>query len=105
AKSIHKAVVGGNCVSCHDPHASKNKNNLILSGNDVCFGCHKDMPAAIGANTFKHSPVTKGCITCHDPHAGTKTDFLLTKSQPALCTDCHRPDQPAFAAQHMNYPV
>jgi len=47
AKSVHKAVVEGNCVKCHDPHAAKYRNNLALDGNELCFSCHKGIAESV----------------------------------------------------------
>ena len=105
AKSAHKVVADGDCEKCHDPHASDNPANLLAKGNDLCFGCHKELGDAIKKAKFKHSPVEQGCLTCHGPHGSDKSVRLLKNAVPALCVNCHKPDTPAFVARHMKYPV
>jgi len=103
--STHKVVAEGNCVKCHDPHGSSNKFNLLKSGNELCFGCHKDIEDGVKQVKFKHTPVEKSCLNCHNPHASAKNEFLLKDEVPIVCLKCHKTDKPAFAKQHMNFPV
>jgi predicted CXXCH cytochrome family protein len=98
-------VTEGNCVKCHDPHAAKNKYNLLRTGNELCFGCHQRIAKEVGGNKFKHSPVEKGCLNCHNPHGSAKSLSLLKNDVPGICVACHKPDGPAFVKQHMGYPV
>jgi len=104
-KSSHKVVMDGNCVKCHDPHASNNKFVLLKAGNELCFDCHKNIGNVVTKAKFKHSPVEKGCVNCHDPHASNKEKYLLRNDMVALCASCHKTDRPNFQKQHMNYPV
>jgi predicted CXXCH cytochrome family protein len=98
-------VVEGNCVKCHDPHASNNKANLLQAGNALCASCHKAMTDALAKVKFKHNPVEGSCLNCHDPHASGKSSHLLKTAMPGLCLDCHKSDSPRFQQQHLNYPV
>lgn len=36
----HGPYKAGQCVMCHDAHASDNPNQLIATGNDLCLECH-----------------------------------------------------------------
>jgi predicted CXXCH cytochrome family protein len=105
ALSSHQVVAEGNCTKCHDPHSSKNKFSLLTAGNELCFGCHKDMGETTKKVKFKHSPVEKGCIGCHNPHASAKAVALLKEDVPALCITCHKAGTPTFQKQHLGYPV
>jgi predicted CXXCH cytochrome family protein len=105
ARSRHKVVAEGNCVACHDPHAANNKSNLVKAGNELCFGCHKEIGEAVTNARFKHSPVEKGCLNCHDPHASEKFAHLVKNEVPPLCLGCHKADKPSFVRQHSGYPV
>lgn len=107
---------GGDCMSCHDPHASPANATAMLkrsqhrpfeerecrtchstgrplarSSRDLCGTCHSDVVASIGAFKVAHAPVTgeSGCTTCHSPHVGD-TPALLRKTGFSVCTDCHK---------------
>src|ERR1035437_6895876 len=90
---VHPPAVR-DCVKCHDPHTSDNKNQLLkpVSGDtkdaNLCLSCH----------------------TCHITHktgeAGKREfDFHLTKDAQALCIDCHDPKDAAIAKAHQNQPI
>ena len=83
---IHEPLEEGQCVDCHNPHASDNEF-LLSSPNivDVCKECHE---MAENVKTA-HEPVAKGeCTKCHDSHS---SDFenLLIENQRQLCFSCH----------------
>jgi predicted CXXCH cytochrome family protein len=86
SKYLHKPLKEGQCVDCHNSHASENEF-LISSSNigDACKECHEMV------ENFKtpHDPVAKGeCTKCHDSHS---SDFenLLVEDQRQLCFSCH----------------
>jgi predicted CXXCH cytochrome family protein len=101
------------CLKCHDPHTSDNKNQLLKpeSGDEkqnLCLSCHK-----IGVNVpekgSRHAALDMGCDTCHTTHktgeAGKiEFDFHLTKAPPALCIDCHDVKSPELEKAHQNQP-
>ncbi|MGO8795167.1 MAG: cytochrome c3 family protein [Candidatus Sulfotelmatobacter sp.] len=93
----HFPYAEGNCLSCHDPHASANPRLLRAKVNDLCLGCHlrtsQSVPsrylptiALTDNNTMGHpyarhpvsakaDPLRGGelcCISCHMPHGGGK---------------------------------
>ena len=92
------------CLTCHDPHSSDNKNQLLkpMSGGkdqNLCLQCHN-----IGVNVpekgSRHAALDLGCDTCHVAHKtgpGPEREFKshLTKATPALCLDCHDAKDPA----------
>lgn len=85
------------CVSCHDPHGSK--QTALVSKNDQCFKCHQ---AIRGPKVFEHPPVAEDCTICHNPH-GTPNRRLLEISQPMQCLQCHSmalTTHPLVAGQH-----
>lgn len=95
--TVHPPAVR-DCLTCHDPHTTDNKNQLLkpLAGDqkeNLCLTCHK-----IGLNVpekgSRHAALDMGCDSCHTTHkvgeAGkAEFDFHLNKPAPALCLDCH----------------
>ncbi|HEY6446433.1 MAG TPA: cytochrome c3 family protein [Acidobacteriaceae bacterium] len=110
--TVHPPAVR-DCLSCHDPHESDNKNQLLkpLSGDEkqnLCLTCHKT-----GLNVpdkgSRHPALDMGCDTCHTihktgPDPTQENRFHLTKSAPALCLDCHDPKDAALQKAHNNQP-
>jgi predicted CXXCH cytochrome family protein len=110
--TVHKPAVR-DCLTCHDPHTSDNKNQLLkaTSGDqkdNLCLTCH-----TTGLNTpekgSRHAALDMGCDTCHTTHktgeAGkAEFDFHLTKGAPALCIDCHDPKDANLQKTHQNQP-
>jgi predicted CXXCH cytochrome family protein len=110
--TVHKPAVR-DCVKCHDPHESDNKNQLLkpTSGDqkeNLCLSCH-----TIGLNVSekgsRHAALDMGCDACHVTHktgepGKPEIDFHLTKSPPALCLDCHDPSGADLQKAHQNQP-
>nr|WP_243370898.1 cytochrome c3 family protein [Geotalea sp. SG265] len=99
AKNVHGPVASGDCILCHQPHASKNGNLLNNTGMGLCLNCHE--------NTFSqkkmHGPVADGnCLICHDPHQ-SDNPFFLKMGLPALCFSCHNPS--AMSDKSVHAPV
>jgi len=85
-KSVHTAVAGGMCTSCHNPHVSKNAKLLTALPPDLCFNCHDK---SMFTKKTVHPPVMDGqCTYCHSPHA---SDYPSVLTQPLadLCATCH----------------
>jgi len=109
---VHSPAVR-DCLTCHDPHTSDNKNQLLkpLSGGEkenLCLSCHK-----IGLNVpekgSRHAALDMGCDTCHTTHkTGEKGkiefDYHLTKATPALCLDCHDAKDETLIKAHQGQP-
>jgi predicted CXXCH cytochrome family protein len=106
---------GGDCMSCHDPHASPSNATAMLKrsqhppfegrectschesggatpngARELCATCHEETVQSVGRMTVVHAPVTEGdaCLTCHSPHVGD-TQALLKKTGFSVCTGCH----------------
>jgi predicted CXXCH cytochrome family protein len=109
---VHPPAVR-DCLKCHDPHSSDNKNQLLkpTSGDEkenLCLSCHK-----IGVNApqkgSRHAALDMGCDTCHITHktgeiGKVEFDFHLTKAPPALCLDCHDAKSADLQKAHQNQP-
>ena len=110
--TVHPPAVR-DCLTCHDPHSSDNKNQLLkpTSGEkdqNLCLSCHKT-----GLNVPEkgslHAAVAMGCDTCHVVHKTgaeptEENKFHLTKPAPALCLDCHDPKDADLQKAHNNQP-
>jgi predicted CXXCH cytochrome family protein len=103
------------CVKCHDPHQSDNKNQLLktASGNsndtNLCLGCHK-VGVDVPKDGSRHAALDMGCDTCHVTHktgerGQREFDFHLTKDAPALCIDCHDPKDATIIKAHQGQPI
>ncbi len=114
AKGIVHSPAVRDCLACHDPHVSDNKNQLTksMSGttakDNLCLECHKTGTAPVAKGGSRHA-VLDGCDTCHLVHKtgpATQRDFKnhLTKNSPELCIDCHDVKDAALAKAHQNQP-
>ncbi len=110
--TIHPPAVR-DCLKCHDPHTSDNKNQLLKptsggANENLCLTCHKqglDVPST----GSRHLALDMGCETCHVTHkTGEKGkiefDYHLTKGTPALCLDCHDAKDAALIKAHQGQP-
>jgi predicted CXXCH cytochrome family protein len=110
---VHSPAVR-DCIKCHDPHTSDNKNQLLkpVSGDsrdtNLCLSCH-NMGVNVPAGGSRHAALDMGCDTCHVTHkAGdpSKREFAehLTKDAPALCLDCHDAKSADLIKAHQGQP-
>jgi predicted CXXCH cytochrome family protein len=110
--AVHPPAVR-DCLSCHDPHTSENKNQLLkpLSGGEkenLCLNCHKT-GLNVPEKGSRHAALDMGCDSCHTTHktgeAGkAEFDFHLTKVAPALCLDCHDAKDATLQKAHHDQP-
>jgi predicted CXXCH cytochrome family protein len=110
--TVHKPAVR-DCLKCHDPHESDNKNQLLKATlgdqkENLCLGCH-NMGLNVPEKGSRHAALDMGCDTCHVTHktgepGKIEFDFHLTKAPPALCIDCHDPKDEGLQKAHDNQP-
>lgn len=83
------------CSDCHKPHKSLSVALLAQpSVNETCYTCHAEKR---GPFLWEHPPAAEDCTLCHQPH-GSNHRFLLSKTPPLLCQDCHsRAGHPSVA--------
>ncbi len=110
---VHSPAVR-DCVKCHDPHVSDNKNQLLkpTSGatakENLCLSCHnKGVDVPQGGS--RHAALDMGCDACHVTHRTSdkgdrEATYHLTKNAPALCIDCHDTKDANLAKTHQNQP-
>ena len=101
------------CLTCHDPHSSDNKFQLLkaTSGDkneNLCLSCH-NQGVDVPEKGSHHAALDMGCDTCHTVHKTgvdltEENKFHLTKSAPALCLDCHDPKDESLQKAHHNQP-
>jgi len=110
--TVHPPAVR-DCLTCHDPHASDNKNQLLkpLSGGEkenLCLSCHQT-GLNVPEKGSRHAALDMGCDTCHlmhktGPEPTTENKFNLAKASPALCLDCHDAKDADLQKAHQNQP-
>ena len=110
---VHPPAVR-DCLKCHDPHTSDNKNQLLKAttgdkNDNLCLTCHEVGTKDPGKNGSRHAALDMGCDTCHITHktgeiGKAEFDFHLTKAAPALCVDCHDPKDANLQKAHQNQP-
>lgn len=111
---VHPPAVR-DCIKCHDPHQTDNKNQLLkpTSGDskdsNLCLGCHK-MGLNVPPEGSRHAALDMGCETCHITHktgerGKREFDYHLTKDAPGLCVDCHDSKEAGFIKKHGGQPV
>jgi len=110
---IHPPAVR-DCVKCHDPHTSDNKNQLLkaTSGStekdNLCLTCHSE-GTKVPEKGSRHAALDMGCESCHTTHKTgadptVENRFHLNKGVPALCLDCHDVKDAALIKAHQNQP-
>jgi predicted CXXCH cytochrome family protein len=111
---VHGPVSEGQCMKCHDIHASDKSKLLKADVPELCLDCHdepmKDARKKLLSSTkavFEdtelnpHKPFADGdCLCCHDPHASShyrllndgrrNESFYTTYSKEKyICFGCH----------------
>ena len=110
---VHPPAVR-DCIKCHDPHTSDNKNQLLkpTSGatkdDNLCLTCH-NKGVNVPKDGSRHAALDMGCETCHVTHktgerGKPEFDNHLTKAAPALCLDCHDAKDAALIKAHNGQP-
>lgn len=110
--TVHPPAVR-DCLKCHDPHESDNKNQLLKPAtgdkkDNLCLTCH-NTGLNVPEKGSRHAALDMGCDTCHVTHktgepGNPEFDFHLTKSPPALCIDCHDVKDEGLQKAHQNQP-
>jgi tetratricopeptide (TPR) repeat protein len=109
SKMYHQGVT---CSDCHEPHSL----TLRAPGNAVCAQCHTPTQYDAASHHF-HTPGGPGaqCVACHMPATTymvidprhdhslrvPRPDLSITLGVPNACTQCHRDQQPQWAAERI----
>lgn len=93
-KVQHGPVGAGDCIACHNPHASDNEKMLMAPKEEgkLCFQCHSDRRDSFTLKQV-HEPVKEDCGLCHDPHSSDHK-MQLHKEVKELCKSCHLEQNP-----------
>jgi predicted CXXCH cytochrome family protein len=104
---VHSPVAGGDCLACHNPHASDIQQLLTQPLPFLCQNCHPDKTNGkhiLGGYGLgddhpiqgRIDPSRKGkelgCVSCHNPHSSGKKNLFVNDeaNRPAnLCLICH----------------
>jgi len=97
------------CLSCHDMHHAKGKQNLLpldMADGALCIGCHTDMQGVTqtthdlrrsGPNVANHAGVTPTsggpCSSCHMFHQTARTPETFAFDKAGQCITCHQADR------------
>ena len=110
--TVHPPAVR-DCLTCHDPHGSDNKNQLLkpTSGGEkenLCSSCHQT-GLHVPEKGSRHVALDMGCETCHVTHKtgaemNAENRFHLAEAAPALCLDCHDAKDENLQKAHNNQP-
>jgi predicted CXXCH cytochrome family protein len=105
--NVHQPVAGGDCLTCHNPHASDIQPLLTQPLPFLCLNCHPDKingKHVFGSYTLgdnhpiqgRIDPRRKGrelgCVSCHNPHSSRKKYLHVNDedTSPAnICLICH----------------
>lgn len=100
---VHKPVVTGDCIACHDPHQSGAELMLKKETTSaLCFSCHENNKTNRG---FVHGPVAAGdCNICHNPHS-SPFPHLAEEQGAELCLLCHIDRKEEFTRRYVHKPV
>jgi len=102
------------CLACHDPHSSPNKNQLLKAtsgatkNENLCLTCHNE-GVNISKGGSRHDALDSGCDACHTIHKSgdpSRREFAehLAKPSPQLCVDCHDVTGEGLRKAHQNQP-
>jgi predicted CXXCH cytochrome family protein len=83
----HKSFMDEKCEQCHNPIVADRGITTKITGNELCFSCHKKDPAKFKENDIHGSEAKGGCGMCHSYHASKKKDLTVRES--GLCFKCH----------------
>jgi predicted CXXCH cytochrome family protein len=82
------------CNSCHNPHASDEKNLLKDKEDRVCYACHNDTKEYAADSNYRH-PKLGNCSDCHMSHGSNNRFFLAQGDDTCSKVECH-PTQGIF---------
>ncbi len=86
---VHEPALG-DCMVCHDPHATDEPAMLSADPVTLCTGCHQEVARTLDTAPTQHAAVTteRTCLNCHRAHTASRAALLRDEPQ-ALCFECH----------------
>ncbi len=91
---VHPPFASGDCLTCHDPHATDNPKLLNDEVNTLCTTCHQPDAENIRKAHGGIVVADAKCTECHSPHASER-EHLLTEAplhppfEGGSCDACH----------------
>lgn len=97
------------CESCHGPGgthvaAHGGRATIIAFSElspektlDTCLRCHAESVGRANIRRSTHTPNDVVCTNCHSIHRSPAPRFLLAKTQPEVCYQCHTEERAQFA--------
>jgi len=103
AKYTHPPFADLQCDTCHGP-AKDGKVVLTAEGKELCLMCHSEKGEQIEKSQVQHPGAMGDCTDCHSPHGGNWPYF--PKPNPvAVCTSCHADIAELGKKAHPHQPV
>ncbi len=92
---LHAPVAAGDCLTCHNPHASRDSMYIDrLGAKIICYKCHSSVVRK--TDTMLHGPVKDDkCQLCHTPHGSFFPNLLKDKYSTKFFND-YKPDTYQF---------
>jgi predicted CXXCH cytochrome family protein len=85
----HPPAASGDCLSCHNPHSSKNADLLKLPVPQACTSCHNTEDSGFRNAHLGEAGASMNCVSCHDAHGSTEKGlFMARKHAPFESNDC-----------------
>jgi predicted CXXCH cytochrome family protein len=97
---VHWPLQEGNCVGCHDAHASSEPRLLARAGAALCGECHDLEDRSFAASHARPLKKKTRCWSCHDPHVATN-GRLFVQSGVGLCDGCHDRSREGWQRIHL----
>lgn len=89
----HAPALLGDCVRCHDPHASR-YDHLVKKARtaELCAVCHT--PDTMPTGAAHAGSGDRDCASCHDPHGSDTRHLLRSGIDPQLPAAATAPTAP-----------
>ena len=89
----HEPAADGDCLGCHSPHWSEQKELLTASIPGLCLDCHDGEDEDFLALHLDQAGESLNCVGCHDAHASATGGLLQSNQHDPFvgraCEVCH----------------
>ncbi|MFI5183735.1 MAG: cytochrome c3 family protein [Vicinamibacteria bacterium] len=92
----HEPVQGGNCLACHQPHASDStrlmRQDSVVEGCGACHDWlkHTSHPMGEKYRDMRNKNLSVDCLSCHQAHGTGYRHILNFPTATELCVQCHK---------------
>ncbi|SNR70396.1 cytochrome c3 family protein [Desulfurobacterium atlanticum] len=92
---IHAFGDGKNsCLYCHKTDSPSKKDVKRVSGELVCYECHREVYERIDSHLYHHKNI-RNCVMCHDPHQSDNI-AMLKGDGITVCMRCHATNKAGY---------